>query len=87
MMDSRSFFLSLLISTAGLDMIPLVESYVAGAPPESCDTMLPIHSGSGFDDCSVPGLCPTVSIEGVETIDNTFQYNCSQNYTSEVDVN
>ena len=86
-MDSRSFFLCIIISTAGLDTISLVEGYVAGAPPESCDTMLPIHLGSGFDDCSVANLCPTVSIEGVETIDNTFQYNCSQNYTSEVDVN
>ena len=85
MMDSRSFFLFLVIATTGLDRISLVEGYVAGAPPESCDTMLPIHSGSGFDNCSE--LCPTVSIEGVELDNNTFQYNCSQNYTSEVDLN
>ena len=61
-----------------------MEGYVAGAPPESCDTMLPIHSGSGFDDCSVHNLCPTVTIDGVELDNNTFQYNCSQNYTSEL---
>ena len=61
-----------------------VDSYVVGAPPESCDTMLPIHSGNGFDDCSVVDLCPTVTIVGVDIIDNMFEYNCSQNYTSEV---
>ena len=86
-MDSRSFFLFLVMATTGLDRISLVEGYVAGAPPESCDTMLPIHSGSGFDDCSANDLCPTVSIDGVELDDNTFEYNCSQNYTSEVDHN
>ena len=61
-----------------------MDGYVAGAPPESCDTMLPIHMGNGFDDCSLPNLCPTVTIVGVDIVDNMFEYNCSQNYTSEV---
>ena len=63
-----------------------MDGYVAGAPPESCDTMLPIHpaAGSGFDDCSVANLCPTVTIVGVDIANSMFEYNCSQNYTSEV---
>ena len=69
--------------TAELFARSQVDGYVAGAPPESCDTMLPIHSGSGFDDCSVADLCPNVTIVGVNIVDNMFEYNCSQNYTRE----
>ena len=77
----RSFIFFLV--TAELFTKSQVDGYVAGAPPESCDTMIPIHMGSGFDDCSVHTLCPTVTIVGVDIIDNMFEYNCSQNYTSE----
>ena len=70
--------------TAELIAKSQVDGYVAGAPPESCDTMIPIHTGSGFDDCSIHSLCPTVTIVGVNIVDNMFEYNCSQNYTSEV---
>ena len=73
--------LSLFSLSALLCARSLVEGYIGGAPPETCDTMLPVHQGAtGFSDCKGPGLCPTVKISGVDIVDSMFDYDCSQRY-------
>ena len=74
--------LLIFIACAALCVRCPVDAYISGAPPESCDTMRAVHQRSrSFNDCAGPSLCPAITIDGVDVVNNMFQYNCDQNYT------
>ena len=59
-----------------------VGAYSNGAPPESCDDMLPEHThlGRPVANYSCDPACPVLEVVGFEG-HNTFSYTCGMAYT------
>ena len=58
-----------------------VEAFSTGAPPQSCDDMLPVHTHLGQMVTNTScNPCPVLEVVGFEGR-NTFNYTCGMAYT------
>lgn len=80
----RTSFPSLVLgSCAALLLLCVVgvEGFSSGAPPESCDDMLPVHTHLGHPVANITCVsCPVLEVVGFEG-HTTFNYTCGMAYT------